>query len=203
MKERDKLVEMFRVLPVQAQALKRLQISTAEDLLYYFPTRYGDTAEVMPIAGLTKGMDATAFGKITGLKTSKAFRKKIPMSEAWLEDESGKIKIVWFNQPYLAKMIAEGASVRVEGKVASRKEEVYFSNPKIESLSKLPIAVGNSLFGKDGEAHFLYPVYPETRGLTSNWIFHKLQNIFSSGLLDTLVDPIPEEILKRYSLPAL
>ncbi len=203
MKERDKLVETFRVLPVQAQALKRLQISTVEDLLYYFPTRYGDTAEVMSIALLSKGMDATAFGKITGLKTSKAFRKKIPMSEAWLEDESGKIKIVWFNQPYLAKMIAEGASVRVEGKISSRKEEVYFSNPKIESLSKLPIAVGNSLFGKDGEAHFLYPVYPETRGLTSNWIFHKLQNIFSSGLLDTIIDPIPEEILKRYSLPAL
>ncbi len=125
------------------------------------------------------------------------------MSEAWLEDESGKIKIVWFNQPYLAKMIPEGAMVRVEGKIASRREEVYFSNPKIESLAKLPIAVGNSLFGKDGESHILYPIYPETKGLTSNWIFHKIQNIFSSGILDTLIDPIPEEILKRYSLPIL
>lgn len=203
MKASDKLSEISRILPVQAQALKRLGISTVEDLLYHFPTRYGDTAEVIPIDALVKGMDATVFGQITGLKTSKAFRKRIPMSEAWLEDESGKIKIVWFNQPYLAKMIPEGASVRVEGKVASRKDEVYFSNPKIESLSKLPIAVGNSLFGKEEEYHSLYPVYPETRGLTSNWIFHRIQNIFSSGLLEELKDPIPEEILKKYGLPTL
>lgn len=199
----SKLGETFRILPTQVQALKRLGISTVEDLLYHFPTRYGDTAEVIPIASLLKGMEATVFGQISGLKTSKAFRKRIPMSEAWLEDESGKIKIVWFNQPYLAKMIPEGARVRVEGKVAARKEEVYFSNPKIESLSKLPIAVGNSLFGKEGESHSLYPVYPETRGMTSNWIFHKIQNIFSSGILENLKDPIPEEILKKYGLPTL
>ncbi len=203
MKASDRLSETFRILPTQAQALKRLGINTIEDLLYHFPTRYGDTAEVIPIASLVKGMEATVFGEINGLKTSKAFRKKIPMSEAWLTDESGKIKIVWFNQPYIAKMIAEGAKVRIEGKVASRKDEVYFSNPKIESLSKLPIAVGNSLFGKEGESHSLYPVYPETRGITSNWISHKIQNIFSSGALDELSDPIPEEILKKYGLPTL
>jgi ATP-dependent DNA helicase RecG len=203
MKASDRLSETFRILPTQTQALKRLGISTIEDLLYHFPTRYGDTAEVIPIASLVKGMEATVFGEISGLKTSKAFRKKIPMSEAWLTDESGKIKIVWFNQPYIAKMIAEGAKVRVEGKVASRKEEVYFSNPKIESLSKLPIAVGNSLFGKEGESHSLYPVYPETRGITSNWISHKIQNIFASGVLDELSDPIPDEILKKYGLPTL
>jgi ATP-dependent DNA helicase RecG len=203
MKTSDKLSEISRILPTQVQALKRLGISTIEDLLYHFPTRYGDTAEVIPIASLSKGMEATVFGQISGLKTSKAFRKKIPMSEAWLEDESGKIKIVWFNQPYLAKMIPEGAKVRVEGKVAMRKDEVYFSNPKIESLSKLPIAVGNSLFGKEGESHSLYPVYPETRGLTSNWIFHKIQIIFSSGILENLTDPIPDEILKKYGLPTL
>ncbi len=205
MKVTDKLTETFRILPIHAGALKRLGIITIEDLLYHFPTRYGDTAEVIPIASLTKGMEATVFGQISGLKTSKAFRKKIPMSEALLEDESGKIKIVWFNQPYLAKMIAEGAFVRVEGKVSGRKssDEVYLSNPKIEALSKLPVAVGNSLFGKEGEAHSLYPIYPETRGLTSNWIFHKIQTIFGSKVLDEIVDPIPEEILKKYGLPTL
>ena len=94
MKASDRLSEIFRILPTHAQALKRLGISTVEDLLYHFPTRYGDTAEVIPIASLAKGMEATVFGEISGLKTSKAFRKKIPMSEAWLTDESGKIKIV-------------------------------------------------------------------------------------------------------------
>ena len=54
------------------------------------------------------------------------------MAGGYVEDESGKIHCVWFNQPYLAKMTTEGAMVRVEGKVSKRKktEELYFSNPK-------------------------------------------------------------------------
>lgn len=199
----DSLANHFRILPQQKAALGRLGISTIEDLLYHFPVRYGDTAQVTQIRELAKGRDAVVFGKISGLKTSKGFRTKIPMSEGYVEDESGRTKIVWFNQAYMAKMIGEGSFVRVEGKVSERKEELYFSNPKVEQVAKLPIAVGNSLFGTEGEAHSLYPVYPETRGLTSNWIYHKLQAVFSSGLLDTLDDPIPEEILEKYHLPAL
>ncbi|MDB5254316.1 MAG: recG [Parcubacteria group bacterium] len=208
----DLLNKHFRILPVQAAALKRLGIHTVEDLLYHFPVRYGDTAKVVPISTLEKGVDVTIFGQISGLKTSKGFRSKMPMSEAYVEDESGRIKIMWFNQPYMAKMLVEGTPVRVEGKVSARrkkegaedsKPDLYLSNPKVEALNKLPIAVGDSLFGNSEEEHTLYPVYPETKSLTSNWIFHKIQSIFSSGILDSLVDPIPEDMLKKYNLPDL
>lgn len=175
------------------------------DLLYHFPTRYGDTSETRNISSLAQGDVAVIFGKITGLKTSKGFKTKIPMADGYVEDESGKIHCVWFNQPYLAKMTTEGALVRVEGKISLRKknEELYFSNPKIEVVGKLPTGVGDSLFGKDGETHTMYPVYPESRGITSNWMYHKISDIFKSGVLDTLEDPIPDEILKKYSLPTL
>jgi len=200
----DNLSSIFRILPAQEKALKRLGVLSVEDLLYYFPLRYGDTAKVFNIDNLQKGDEATVFGEISGLKTGKGFRSKIPRGEAWLTDESSKIKIVWFHQAYMAKMINENARVRVEGKVSQKKTgELYLSNPKIETLDKLPIAVGDSMFGKDGEAHTLYPVYSETRGLTSNWMSHKIQNIFLSGLLKNIADPIPEEILKRYNLPSL
>lgn len=204
MKLTDPLSEHFRILPVQTAALKRLGIQTIEDLLYHFPVRYGDTAEVTQIADLKKGDTVVVFGRISNLKTSKGFRTKIPMSEAVVEDESGKIRVVWFHQAYMAKLLDEESFVRVEGKVSEKKSgELYFSNPKIENVGKLPIAVGDSLFGKDGEVHALYPIYPETRGLTSNWMYHKIQAIFASGLLDSLEDPIPHEILKRYALPTL
>src|SRR5581483_5315421 len=109
----------------------------------------------------------------------------------------------WFNQPYLAKMIPDGALVRVEGKVSERKKnaELYLSNPKIEQVNELPTAVGDSLFGADGGKHTLYPVYPESRGISSNWIYHAIQKIFKSGILETLQEPIPEEILEKYNLP--
>ncbi|MBX4200434.1 ATP-dependent DNA helicase RecG [Candidatus Parcubacteria bacterium] len=206
----DPLTQHFRIVPVQAAALKRLGLHSIEDLLYHFPVRYGDTAEIINIESLKKGDTGVVFGRISGLKTSKAFKKKISMSEAWVEDDTGRVKIVWFHQAYMAKIYREGALVRVEGKISEKKSlsagrpgEIYFSNPHIETVGKLPIAVGNSLFGDAGEAHSLYPVYPETRGLTSNWITHKVQTIFSSGVLDGIHDPIPENILKTYNLPSL
>ncbi len=193
MKLSDNLGEHFRILPAQEKALKKLGIETTEDLLYHFPTRYGDMAEVSAISNLQKGQQATIFGKISGLKTSKAWKKKMSMSEAFLEDDTGKIKLVWFHQPYLAHMLHDNVSMRVEGKVSERNGALYFSNPKIESAP--------TLFSQD--SHSLYPVYPETRGVTSNWLFHKLQNIFLTEVLDETEDPIPAEILKKYSLPTL
>src|SRR3989338_10094921 len=160
----------FRLNPLQKSALKKLSIGTMRDLLYHFPFRYGDTSETRNISSLQKSDIAVIFGKISKLKTSKGFHSRIPMADGWVEDESGKIHCVWFNQPYLAKMTKEGSLVRIEGKVSERKKdkELYFSNPKIETIEKLPIVVGDSLFGDESKAHTLYPVYPESRGITSN-----------------------------------
>src|SRR3989344_1635639 len=132
MKLEDRLSDIFRILPAQEKALKKLKIETVKDLLRHFPTRYVDTATITSIADLKKGEFGVVFGTISGLKNKKAFRKKIPMAEATVDDGTGKIKIVWFHQAYLAKMIAEGSRVRVEGKVSERHGQLYFSNPKIE-----------------------------------------------------------------------
>ncbi len=199
------IIEHFRLTSVQKNALRKLGIETVLNLLYHFPSRYGDISETKNIASLGKGDMAVIFGKISKLKTSKGFRTKIPMADAWIEDHSGKIHCVWFNQPYLAKMTAEDALVRIEGKVSERKktQELYFSNPQIEVVNKIPIGVGQSLFENDVNTHTLYPIYSESRGMTSNWIYHKVIEIFRQDLLDTLIDPIPKEILDKYNLPGL
>ena len=191
----DLLTHHFRLQADQEKALKRIGIETIEDLLYYFPRSYGSNAEVRPIADLKKGEAAVIFGTISNLKTKKGFRSRIPMAEGSLEDTSGKIKIIWFHQAYLAKMITEGSAVRVTGKVSESKSgEKYFSNPKIEPAPDL---------FTQGKELILYPIYPETRGITSNWIYHKIQTIFASGLIDRLNDPLTEDILHTYKLPNL
>ena len=191
---KDKLESNLRILPAQQKALERIGVNTIEDLLYYFPRGYGDESEVTKIKYLEKGHNAIIFGEISKLKTKKAFNKKIPMAEAVIKDETGSIKIIWFHQAYLAKILEDGSRVRVEGKVSERKGSIYFSNPKVE-----PVA---TLFSK-GVGHHIYPVYPETKGISSNWLYHKIQQIFSSGVLDKLTDPIPEKILNEYKLPSL
>ena len=220
---------VFRTLPAQLKALHKLRIHTVLDLLHHFPVRYGNTSEIKNIGSLAHGESAVVFGTISGLKTSKGFRTKMAMSEATLTDETGHIKIMWFNQPYIAKMIQEGATVRVDGKVsqkrqpasaeasavgstksafgqttsAGKEKTLYFSNPKIEVTQKVPLAVGKNLFGDQGEEHALYPIYPESRGITSNWIYHNIERVFKSGILDQITDPIPADILERYNLPSI
>ena len=108
----------FRLQEAQKKALKKMGLKTIEDLLYHFPTRYGDTVERKNIDSLTSGESTVIFGKISGLKTGKAFVKRTPIAEGYVEDETGKIKIIWFHQPYIAKMIHNGAFVRAEGKVS-------------------------------------------------------------------------------------
>ena len=115
------VADQFRLTPAQRSALVRLGIKTIEDLLYHFPNRYGDTAEARNIESLSKGDTAVVFGKINGLKTAKGFQSKIAMAEGYIEDESGRIQCVWFNQPYLAKMFTDGMLVRIEGKVSERR----------------------------------------------------------------------------------
>lgn len=198
------VADRFRLTPPSRDALRKLGIITIKDLIYHFPARYGDTVEARSIDSLQKGDGAVIFGKITGLKASKGFKTKVTMADGYVEDETGRIHCVWFNQPYIAKMTPEGAKVRVEGKVSQRQktQELYLSNPKIEVISELPEGAPDSLFAGDKKPeHNLYPVYPESRGVSSAWLYHNIQKLFKSGLLDGLEDPLPGHILVKYHLP--
>lgn len=188
----------------QKKALARLGITKVEDILYHFPVRYGDTADIKSVASLRAGDEAAVYGRISGLKTRKGWVSKMPMAEATIEDGSGTIKIIWFNQPYLAKMIHEGALVKAHGKVGERKGVLAMTNPEIDVVGALPDAGESSLFG-DAAASFGYPVYAETRGITSKWMYHAIQKIFKLGILDSpaMIDPIPPHILEAYNLPSL
>ena len=210
----DSLVTSFssRLQPDQKKALASLGISTIQDLLYHFPNRYGDVAEIKNVSSFSKGDNVTIFGKVLSVKTSKGFVKKIAMAEATIDDGSATIKAVWFHQPYIAKMMPEGSLVKLTGKVSERRAkkeggrgELYLTNPEHEIITELPTGVGSSLFGetKDVFESYAYPVYPETKGITSKWFYHETQKVFALGIHEQIPDPIPADVLARYNLPSL
>lgn len=206
MKLTDKIESHFPKLDVnQKKALTRLQLSTIHDLLYYFPARYSDISELRFIRDLVPGESVTVLGKVTSATTKKSFKTRVPMGEAVVEDTTGSIKVVWFNQAYLAKMFRVGDAVKVSGKVSESKYGLTLTNPEIEKVSGLPIERHDTLFVDDTDTKtaIRFPVYPETRGLTSKWLYHALGKILKSGVLDTIEEYIPEEILERYHLPKL
>jgi len=200
----DLLTAHFRIDTVHQKALKRLHITTIEDLLLHLPQRYEDISTIQSVGGLVKGQDAVVFGVIGGLKTRKAWKSRVPIAEGWIEDGSARIKIMWFNQPYLAKMLTDGMYVKMAGKVTGTEGKLYIANPEVEKLESLPIDRHDSIFNNTQNLdETIYPVYRETKGVTSKWFFHTVQKCFSAGILEKLEDPIPEVILKRYNLPIL
>ncbi|MDP9248999.1 MAG: ATP-dependent DNA helicase RecG [bacterium] len=201
----DKIEAKFRVDENQRRALRKLNIFSVADLLFHFPVRYSDISEIKNVAELAPGDTATVYGKISKLKTKKGFRSKIPMGEGEVEDITGKIKIIWFHQAYLAKMIHEGDAVKLTGKVTAGKQGLYLANPEFEKIPNLPIDSHDTLFKKGGvsDAGFSYAIYAETRGITSKWFYHTIEKIFKDKTLDSIADYIPEDILKKYHLPTL
>ncbi len=197
------LEKIFRIAEPEKKGLKKLGISTAKDLLFHFPSRYDDIAEIKNIAKLKEGDDAIVYGKILSIKTSKAYKKNIPLTEATIKDQTGTIKAVWFHQAYIAKMLPVGSFAKLKGRVTKSGSSIYLANPEFEKTKELPIDGSNSLFQKNIKEPFFYPIYPESKGVSSRWLYHHIQEILRKGDLISLIDPIPDRILKKYNLPTL
>jgi len=202
----DPVVKHFpRLTPSQISALKKLGLATIRDLFYHFPVRHVDAGKSSPIELAADGERTTLYGQVEKTGTKRSFRGHVPMGEATLRDNTGTIKLVWFHQAYMAKMIAPGDFVRASGTVKKRGNTVSIINPEIEKVPALPGDLSPSLFEGGGisrEERF-FPVYPESRGMSSRWFYHALKKVLGSGLAETLEDPIPEDILKHYNLPTL
>ncbi|MFN4181338.1 MAG: ATP-dependent DNA helicase RecG [Candidatus Paceibacteria bacterium] len=204
MKISDKLETHFRLDESTRRALARLHIFTVADLLFYFPTHYSDMSEVKKIVDLAPSEMVTVIGKVSSLKTKKAWKSKIPMAEGYLTDMTGTVKIIWYNQAYLAKMLHDGETVKMTGRVTKGTHGIYLANPEFERTLENPGDVHDSLFDKGtGESGISYPIYRETKGITSKFIYHTIEKILREKTLTEIEDYIPKEILEKYNLPTL
>jgi ATP-dependent DNA helicase RecG len=202
----DKIESAFRIDTQQKKALALLGLHTVRDLLYYFPSRYTDISEIRHINTVTAGETVTLLGTVSKLTTKKGFKSKIPMGHARLSDITGAINIVWFHQPYLAKMLQEGATVRVTGKVSENATYgLTLTNPEISKEDILPIDISDSLFSTDSDqsVQYGYPIYPESKGITSKWIYHAIIKILKQECAKSIIDYLPKHITTSYNLPAL
>jgi ATP-dependent DNA helicase RecG len=206
MQPSDLVTEHFpRLKPDQRKALDKLGIRTIQDLLYHFPARYEAGGPTGTIAGAQLGTEVTLYGTIRKPEARKAWKSKRPMAEAWLEDASGRIKLRWFSQPYMAKMLHDGLVVKATGKVTGTASSRYLANPEIDKTAIEPDAIHENLFaaGDMPEADTLYPIYSESKGISSLWITHAVRKVLETELHAQLPDPLPTDMVKRYNLPTL
>jgi ATP-dependent DNA helicase RecG len=212
----DPLSTDFRLSDAHKSALAKLGIKTLRDLLFHFPFRYEQAGGEAAVAGLVLGMEASVIGTLEKMETKKSWKSRVPVSEGYLRDATGRIKLRWFNQPYIAKMYLDGTRVRAVGKVSGSEGKLYLANPQLQKIS----LTEENLFATEQKFHdghaascqgerqetsapSLFAMYPESRGVTSLWFRHAIAKIIAGGSIDESEDPIPAEILKRYNLPTL
>ena len=180
--------------PKFANKLQKLGIRTVKELLWHFPFRYEDYSRIIPIGELEVNQSATIQGRVHQLTTRRTWKRNLLITEAIIVDDTGGIKAVWFNQPYVGNILREGNYYNFAGKVTGSKREIYLASPSYEPMDK----VGR---GETKHTAGLIPIYPETRGLTSKGLRYLIKPILKS--LDPLEEFLPEEILKENKLPEI
>lgn len=184
-------IEKLRnVGPRNISKLNRLGIKTIRDLLWHFPARYEDYSQVMPIANIEPGQKVNVKGEVVKVGVKRIFPRRMTIVDAIIQDESGAVKAVWFNQPFIANSLTEGVWVSIAGKVNSDKHGFYISSPSYEKISQNFGQRDKSLKHTQG----LIPIYPETEGISSKYLRFLIKPI-----LDNLKVPdhLPEKVLSR------
>lgn len=206
MQHEDPIAKHFRLVPAQLRALRKLGLSTVKDLLYHFPGRYEKEGQETHAKGLVPGSKVILYGTVNKLKAKKLWKSRRLATEGIFEDATGKVKLLWFNQPYIASYVPEGSFVRLTGIVGGSGKSPYIANPEFEILPPGSMSSGLLKGTKNAELKIrnsLFPVYPESRGITSKWFYHALNRLFKNGVHKLISDPIPADILNRYHLPEL
>jgi ATP-dependent DNA helicase RecG len=179
-----------RIGPVYQKKLKRLGIKTVQDLLFHFPHRYEDFSNLVPISGVKINETGTIQGKVLEIKTTRTWKRKMFLTEALVQDKSGAIRVIWFNQPYLTNILKKEDGVVLSGKVTIKDREVYLSNPVYEKIKPETDLIHTGR---------LVPVYPETEGLSSRWLRYILKPLLTN-FKNKIPETLPEEIIKENNL---
>ena len=176
----------------RAEALSRLGIRTARDLLWHLPHRYIDASSLTPLAKAELGSDVACVGQVVA-KGVLPTRRGLRIFHAVLRDPSGLLECVWPGQPFLDRTIAIGQTLLVSGPVRfyhgrqlAPREYIILADADGDAD---PVAAGKVL-----------PVYPATEGL-SHKVIRSLIERHLDGLIALTEDVLPEP--QRRSLDLL
>ena len=185
----DDLTQIRGVTKSNLSKLKRLGVERVKDLVYLFPHRHNDFANMRKVFELTPGEEQTAVLTVwEASETGQGPRRK--STQAILGDDTGNVRAVWFNQPWLARTLRPGTQVVLSGKVGIFRGQFVFESPDYD------IFQGQEELVNTGR---LVPIYPLTDGLYQR----TLRRIVKQALdacISQVTDFLPDDLRHRTGL---
>ncbi len=170
-----------------ATRFNKMGLRTIRDLLYFFPHRHLDYSKTKSISELTEGNEETVIANVWEARETRPGGRR--STEATVGDDTGNIRIVWFNNPYLAKQLTTNSRVVISGKVSLFKGRHVFQSPEWEFVEdKEMIHVGR-----------LVPIYSLTQGLRPRQVRKLMKDVIDKWSWQ-LEDFLPDEIRERQKL---
>jgi len=180
--------------PRRAADLEKVGLLTVEDLLYRFPLRYEDRSRLQRIASLKPGQAASISGRILSAGLRSTRRPGFKIFEAAIQDDSGTLRAVWLNQPFLRDILMRGQHIVLYGAVEMRgSASLQLTNPQYEIL-------------EDDDAETIHtgrivPVYEKAGAVTPKMqrrlVYDALQRLPAD-----IPDQLPDDVRLRLGLPA-
>ncbi len=186
MKLTTPLAQIKGVGPKTAEALAAAGLVTVEDALAYLPKRYDNYASAVAIADLAPGkVSVRARPESVSTRT---VRRGLHITTAVLADDSGKVKAVWFNQPYRATQLRSRAELLFTGQFGLSGNAYQITNPAVEHISAE---------GSDTSPHIV-PVYPAIKALRPKAMRQLMTQL--QPMMEFLPETLPEAIVQRQKL---
>ncbi len=186
------VAELHRVGKNLEKKLAILGIVKVRDILFHFPFRYEDYRSVVPIAQVMPGIDLTIKGVIELIANKRSPRKRTMITEAVVRDESGVIRVIWFGQPFIAKILKAGDEVYVSGTIKEALFGVHMTGPAYERVREDRQATHTAR---------IVPMYPLTAGVTQKQMRFLVEQVLP--LAGQIKEWIPESILEKNKLTHL
>ena len=172
--------------------LKRLGVETVRDLVYLFPHRHNDFASIRKVSELEAGQEQTVIAEVWEATLTGTGRRR-KSTQAIIGDETGNVRCIWFNNPYMVRTLRTGAKVVISGRVNVFRGHFVFESPEYEVLQ-----------GQDDLVHTgrLVPVYPSTEGLPQRTLRRFVKQALDLTVSD-VSEFLPDEIRRRAGLMGL
>lgn len=183
------LSRALRTTQKHLDLLKELSLTTVGDLLTYFPRGYTDSSEFTQIMDMQLDETNTVLGTLKTLFNIRTRGGKT-IQRAVFADETGSIEVMWFNQPFLTRMLPRNKEIILTGKLKLSAGKLVFQAPSYELVSKSKEAV---------HAGRIVPVYHETEGISSKWLREKILPLIDQ-YAKYFEEYMPPEILKEEHL---